>query len=109
MGHRTIGNLQSRTDTKLRYAEVHLAEIEQRPHRNGDDFDRAHQESFLFHLRGALEAFLAEIKCYYSCNLPAEGVSPGNLRKAIKTAKGENAPELAELFTIENLQGSWLN
>jgi hypothetical protein len=109
METRVIENLQARTHSKLRYAEVHLAEIEGRKHRNGDDFDRAHQESFLFHLSGSLDAFLAEINCYYACNLPAAGISPGNLRKAIKGKRGENAPELAQLYQIERLQGSWLN
>src|SRR5271157_2334472 len=109
MEQKIMDNLQARTEAKLRYAEVHLVEIEQMPRRNGDDFDRAHQESFLFHLKGSLEAFLAEINCYYACNLPDGDITPGSLRKVIKAGKGDNAPELKELYTIENLQGSWLS
>ena len=109
MEQKIIDNLQAHTEAKLRYAEVHLVEIEQMPRRNGDDFDRAHQESFLFHLKGSLEAFLAEINCYYAWNLPDGDITPGSLRKVIKAGKGDNAPELKKLYTIENLQGSWLS
>jgi hypothetical protein len=109
MDKQLIENLRSRTDSKLRYAEIHALELEERRHRNGDDFDRAHQESFLFHFSGSIDGFLAEINCYYRCNLAAGGISPGSLRNAIRAKRGENAPELAELHRIEKLQGSWLH
>src|SRR5437588_12950098 len=101
-----IASLQERTDAKLRYANVHLREIEALPGLTGDDFDRAHQESFLFHLMGAMDAFLAEINCCYGCNLADDGISPGKLREAITKIKGENSPELKELYQLETLKGS---
>lgn len=109
MDAKTIAALQDRTEAKLRYAAVHLGELEALASRSGDDFDRAHQESFLFHLLGVLDAFLVEINCYYQCNLPEDGLSLGKLRTAIKEKRGETSPELRELYELEKLQGSWLN
>jgi hypothetical protein len=63
---KTAKSLQARTDAKLRYAKIHLDELAALPIRNGGDFDRAHQESFLFHLFGARDAFLAELNHYYA-------------------------------------------
>lgn len=109
MDPNTVDNLQARTDAKLRFAEVMLRELEGLTSCNGDDFDRSPQEAFLFHLLGALDAFLAEINCYYHCNLAGDGISPGKLRNAIVAARGDNAPELKELYRLEPLQGSWLS
>jgi len=109
MDQNTVDNLQARTNAKLRFAEVMLKELEGLPSCSGDDFDRSHQEAFLFHLLGALDAFLAEVNCYYGCNLAGDGISPGKLRNAIVAARGDNAPELKELYRLEQLQGSWLS
>jgi hypothetical protein len=109
MDKQLIDSLQSRTDSKIRFADLLLKELEALPTCNGDDFERSHQEAYLFHLLGALDAFLAEINCYYQCNLLADGISAGNLRKAIVASKGENAAELRELHLLENLEGSWLS
>ena len=46
-------SFQDRTAAKLRYAKVHLDELAALKSLCGDDFDRAHQESYLFHLLGA--------------------------------------------------------
>lgn len=109
MDQNTVDNLQARTNAKLRFADVMLKELERLPGCSGDDFDRSHQEAFLFHLLGALDGFLAEINCYYSCNLAGDGISPGKLRNAIVATKGESAPELKELYRLEQLHGSWLS
>jgi hypothetical protein len=103
-----IDNLQARTDAKLRYAEVQLADIEHMARRGGDDFERSHQEAFLYHLVGAVDAFLAEINCYYRCGLATDGISPGKLREVITKRMGRNAPELSELRAIESFRGTWL-
>lgn len=108
MDQSVIDNLQARTDAKLRYAEVQLVDIERLPRRNGDDYERSHQEAFLFHLKGAVETFLAEVNCYYGCGLPSDGISPGKLREVLVKRTGSNAPELAELHKLENLEDSWL-
>lgn len=57
----TINIKQERTDAKLRYAALHLDELKSKDTGGGDDFARAHQESFLFHLIGAKESFLLEL------------------------------------------------
>src|SRR5262245_11359072 len=103
-----IRNLQGRTDAKLRYADIYIREIDKLAGQRGTDADRAHQESFLYHLAGAVEAFLAEINCYYGCGLPAENITLGNLRKAITAARGANAPELVDLHKLGENQESWL-
>jgi hypothetical protein len=77
-------SLQARTDAKLRYAKIHLDELAALPIRNGDDFDRAHQESFLFHLFGVRDAFLAELNHYYRCGLPQHDLTVGKLRNVLK-------------------------
>ncbi|HET6325757.1 MAG TPA: hypothetical protein VFG04_13850 [Planctomycetaceae bacterium] len=104
----TTENLQARTDAKLRYAEIQLQCIEGLPRRNGDDFERSYQEAYLFHLLGALDAFLVEINLYYRCGLAEDDISASKLRNVIIKREGENAPELRELHDIEPLQGTWL-
>ena len=54
MDKTVIKALQERTGAKLRYAGVHLDELEAMPSRRGDNFERAHQESFLYHLLGVV-------------------------------------------------------
>lgn len=99
-------SLQARTNAKLRYAKVHLDELAALPSLGGDDFDRAHQESFLFHLYGARDAFLIELNHYYGLGLPSENLSPGKLRDALKQ-RGVQSPELFTLFTLEQDDSSW--
>jgi len=54
-----IKNVQERTNAKLRYARLHLEELRSyRRKGSGDDFERSHQEAFLFHLFGTRDAFL---------------------------------------------------
>ena len=89
-----IQNPQSRTDAKLKYAQVHLDLLRELGGNGGADFDRAIEESILFHLLGAKEAFLIEINAYYNCGVPAEAVTPGSLRKVF-VARGVRCPELA--------------
>lgn len=99
-------NLQARTDAKLRYAKIHLDELASLASLNGDDFDRAHQESFLFHLFGARDAFLIELNQYYGVGLPIENLSPGRIRDALKQ-QGIQSQELSSLFTLEQDDSSW--
>jgi len=102
-----IENIQSRTDAKLRYASVHLDEMKSKGIVGGDDFDRAHQESFLFHILGVKESFLCELNKYYKLEISDSEISPGNLRKALDKV-GLKSPELAELYNLENNKESWL-
>lgn len=107
MNEKIITPLQERTDAKLRYAEIHLDELKSIERLGGDDFDRAHQESFLYHLLGAKDAFLIELNTYYSVGLGSNGLSMGKLLNALKE-KGRRSEELAELYTLESDERSWL-
>lgn len=101
-----IQNLRSRADAKLKYARIHVELLRERGGNGGADFDRAVEESILFHMLGAKDAFLIELNAYYNCGVPAEAVTPGNLRKAF-LARGVRCPELAELYELENDPESW--
>lgn len=98
---------RDRTDAKLRYAEVHLGEL-RTDARRGGDFDRAHQESFLFHLFGARDAFLQEINIIRSCDLPLERVTRGSLMRWMND-HGQRCVALERLTATEVDEGSWLS
>ena len=100
--------MQERTDAKLRYAAIHLAELRGQGPPDGGDFDKAHQESFLFHLLGARDALLAELNHYYEAGLPSDALSPGKIRDALK-AKGLVSSELRVLYNHEQDEGSWFS
>ncbi len=72
-------SLQERTNAKLRYARVHLDELKAQGPPNGGDFDHAHQKSFLFHLLGTADAFLAELCHYYRVVVPG-ALSPSKIQ-----------------------------
>ncbi len=113
MNQQEMENLRGRTDSKLRYARLTLGELEE--HRRsvpgrGDEFERAHVESFLFHLFGAKDAFIEELNVYYNCGLrktPESHISPGEIRKVLEL-QGRKSPELAEIFILENEEDNWL-
>jgi hypothetical protein len=100
-------NLQERTDAKLRFAKVHLSELQALESVRGDDFERAHQESFLYQLLGARDAFLAEINYYYDAGAP-DGASMGDIYRALKK-RNVGSSELAKLYGLEKDDGSWFS
>jgi len=93
-----INSVRARTDQKLQYAIVHLDELKNHPFPRYSVFEMAHQESYLYHLLGAIDAFLAELNEYYECNLPQESISLGNIRKALEK-KERKSEEIKELFS----------
>jgi hypothetical protein len=107
MDEKTLQNLRARADGKLSYAKIHLDELKEIGRIGGSEFDRAHQESFLYHLLGAKEAFLIELNVYYAGGLAENNLTAGLLRNALK-AQGKESKELAELYTLENEDSSWL-
>lgn len=110
MDQKALDNLRSRADAKLRYAAIHLDELRVRGHKGGkggDEFAKSHQESFLYHLLGAKDAFLSELNAYYGCNLTQDNLSANNLRQEL-ARQGKRSVELAELYSLENCP-SWLN
>ena len=106
MNHKEIKALQERTDAKLRYAQVHLNELKTQGPPSGDDFDKAHQESFLFHLLGAREAFLHELNFYYQVELQPEELSLGKIRDAA-IERGTSYSEATILYKLGKDKSSW--
>jgi hypothetical protein len=99
-------SFQESTDAKLRYARVHLAELKSQGPPSGNDFNRAHQESFLFHLLGARDAFLAELNRYYQAGVAQDALSPGRIRDALKEQDIASS-ELRTLYELEQDESSW--
>jgi hypothetical protein len=100
---------RERTDAKLRYAALHLDELKKGGRgRGGSDFDKAHQESYLFQLLGVRDALLQEISIYHSCGLSMGKVSRRSLKKALKDA-GASSPALDALVALENDLDSWIS
>ncbi len=109
-----LGQLRGRADAKIRYAKLVLQELKFRERgpgvAGGDDFDRSHEESFLFHLFGALDAFTQELNIYYGCGLrrtAKEHVTRGNIQKALEKQK-RKSNELIEIYDLEQDKTSWL-
>jgi hypothetical protein len=104
----TTERLQARTNAKLRYALIHLEELRDQGPPDGGDFDKAHQESFLFHLFGAIDALLAELNHYYAAGLQSDSLSPGKIREALKR-RDASSPELQVLYQLEKDESSWFS
>lgn len=109
MNEKELINFRSRTDEKLRYAEIHLEELKAKGIYNGDDFSIAHLESFLFQLLGAKDAFLIELYKYYGCPLPTDGISNRKLRDALRKQNKKDSDERSELYSLENNKEGWLS
>ena len=104
-----ITNAKERTNAKLRYARVHLEELRSYQRKgSGDDFERSHQESFLFHLFGAHDAFLQELNLYYNCGLELREVKLHTLRGKLRNM-GVECPELDKLYRYKENLECWLH
>lgn len=104
----TNSHFVDRTDQKLRFAKIQLEELRNHPSRNtGDDFERSHHESVLFHLYGALDAFLQELNIYWKCGVALEKVSRLSLSNHF-AKQGRKSKILSELTACENAPGSEL-
>ena len=89
---RNFGQPVIALDAKLRYAAVHLEEL-QATERRGSDFDRSHQEAFLFQLSGVRDAFFQECNLRHDCGLDPEKVRRNSLEEKLR-ASGKEAPSL---------------
>ena len=99
---------ESRTDAKLRYARLHLDEILSRNSLwLAEEFDRAHQESVLFHVVGAKDSFLQEINEAHKPSLLPHRVSEANLRRSLRK-RGLQSQALESLLQLEGDTHSWL-
>jgi hypothetical protein len=104
-----LTSYSARTNAKLEYAKVHLEELRSyQKIGSGDSFERAHHESFLFHLLGAKDTFLQELNFCYKCKFPPSKVKEGLLLKELKKRKLKST-ELQELINLQKDQNSWLS
>ncbi|MCS4436308.1 DUF6586 family protein [Aquiflexum gelatinilyticum] len=97
--------LKEHTDAKLRYAQLYLDALKE-PKVVGSDLEKAHQGSFLFHLNGVVDAFLAEINELYGLGLKGKHLTIDHL----KSAKPESKKSLKEVKKLGKLLGkkNWL-
>ena len=102
----TIDNLVERTKQKLRFARLHLDELSETQTGHGNDFERAHQESFLAQLFGAYNAFLVELNSYLNCELAEDDITLGNMRNVLKKG-GKQSPTLRVLYELSREETSW--
>lgn len=101
-------NRKQRTEQKLRYADLHLRELEQMPPGRGHDFERAHLEAVFAQLVGAYDALLLEINNILRCGLEAKDISLGKLLKSLKE-KERSSTTLRNLNDLLRDEGSWLH
>jgi hypothetical protein len=100
--------LTARTDAKIRYARLHIAELRNYEARGrGLDFERAHQEAFLAQLFGAYAALLQELNEDLGSELSPNNVSLGKMNETMKV-KGIGSPKTKFLYSLETNQSSWL-
>lgn len=100
----------ARTNQKLNFARLHLDALAQAQYStswNRHGLIESYNESVLFHLKGALEAFVREIGERYRLDV-AQVHEPVQLQAQLE-ATGQESPELNELVLLATQSGSWLN
>lgn len=96
-----------RADEKLAFAEIHLQELRDYAHRfSNDPWVNAHQESFFFHLAGAVEGLLQEVNDAYSLGLALRDVRWENTEKALERAN-QRSPAFDCLKALRDDKCSW--
>jgi hypothetical protein len=99
---------QSRTNQKLRYAEIHLEELSTYLHAtSNDEWENAHQESSFFHLAGAVEALLHEINAGYSLGLSLKQVTWKSVADQLRQSN-QSSPAFDHLTKLRDDPASWL-
>ena len=98
---------ESRTTQKLEFAELYLQE-RLKCANTGDTQERAHEETFLYHLIGAKDSFLQEINHALDLGVPEDRVNEKNLRIVLDRS-GRRCLALDEIESLENTESSWLN
>ncbi len=103
------GAARARTNQKLDYASLLLAEICASEHATTNDaWENAHQESCFFHLAGAVDAVLHEINGAYSLELGLRDVTWGKIGRQLGKA-GEHSPAFDLLVKTKRQRGQWLD
>lgn len=102
-------DFEGRTKQKLEFAALSLKEITSRSQLGSiDDFERSHEENFLYHLVGAKDSFLQEINKAYKLDVPIEKVRERTLAEKSKQMEIE-CPELSEIIDLKDRQkAGWL-
>ena len=102
---------RERSDAKLKYAGIHLDELQVRRVLCGSqvgNWERAHQESFLYHLVGVRDALLQEINIAHACGLKPREVDVRDL--SIKLMRlGRQSRGLRTLVHLEGMKSSWIS
>jgi len=108
----TSSKATGRTDAKLRYAGVHLEELRMKRllarDVDGDDWEKAHQESFLFHLFGVRDALLQEVNLFHNAGLLMQNVRKHDLVERLESMEIPSAA-LSALVKLEGDETSWLS
>ena len=105
-------SLESRTDEKLRYAQIHLEELQQCPRWDpAQPFVTAHEEAILYQVISARDAFLQEINAAYGLGLSLDEVRLDTVRKALQQQK-KTSPAFDEIYRLSyrrpKKRWSWL-
>ena len=105
----TLSQSQDRTEQTLRYASIHIQELQSYENaESNDDWKNAHQESCFFHLAGAMDYLLHEVNDAYSLGLERTEVGWRRVKQALQSA-GQHSRAFSHLRTIGEEKGSWLD
>ncbi|WP_027853635.1 DUF6586 family protein [Marinobacterium litorale] len=99
----------ARTNQKLSFVRLHLDALSQAHNSNSwnkHGLIESYNESVLFHLKGALEAFIREVGERYDLALEAIH-TPVELQSQLE-ATGQESPELNELVLLAGQPNGWL-
>lgn len=104
-----VGASRSRTEQKLRYAKIHLAELANyRNATSNDNWENAHQESCFYHLAGAVDALLHEINDGYTLELGLEEVRWKSVDQKL-VESNQSSPAFAHIKKLRDDSGGWLD
>ena len=102
-------NLVQRTDAKLGYARLHLDELREYPRlASGDDWERAHEESILYHLVGVRDAFFQEINSAHGLGLNLSRVNERTLTNKLKQSNLQSRA-LEDLVELSEDSTRWFS
>jgi hypothetical protein len=98
--------LKELSESRLKYAKLYLEELKN-PIISGSDIEKAHQYSFLFHLKGVMDAFLLEINEIYGLGLKKKHLTINSLKSSKSDSKKpiKEGKKLSKLMEKDN----WLS
>ncbi len=96
-----------RTTQKLQFSRLYLDE-RLKCKNSGSIPERAHEESFLYHLIGAKDSLLQEINYALGLEVPEHLVKERTLRAALDQS-GRSCKALDEIETLKNTESNWMN